>query len=84
MRLATCRSCGAQIIWAETESGKMNPLDARTSPAGLFAIDDTTSPPRVARIGESASPQPEGFTSHFATCPNAETHRHRRSPGTTR
>ena len=54
--MATCRSCGAEIVWLQTNSGKRIPVDAETCPDG-----------EAERLY-----QPEhGHVSHFATCPQA-------------
>ena len=77
--MATCRSCGAEIRWAITETGERMPLDADpvgSVKAGLFTITVETvdGEERV----EARSVRPARFyVSHFATCPNAETHRKR-------
>ncbi len=54
MRRATCRGCGAPIVWGITEAGKNVPLDPPEKRyvalhAGRFRIVDT-------------------WISHFATC----------------
>jgi hypothetical protein len=64
---ATCQSCGAEIVWAETEAGRKIPLDA--VPEKRFVIAD--APLSRARV---AVMQPT-YVSHFATCPNAAEHR---------
>lgn len=71
MRTATCRSCGAGIVWADTKAGKLCPFDLHLSPEGQWGIDDTTTPPLAAKIEGHAGVVTEGFTSHFATCPDA-------------
>lgn len=78
MRIASCRSCGAPILWAEMPSGRMNCFDVEPDPSGLWAIDDTTPTPTAAKIERTAGSGEDGFTSHFATCPNADSHRSRR------
>lgn len=35
---ATCRSCGAEILWAVTENGKRMPVDAEPVPAGTILL----------------------------------------------
>jgi hypothetical protein len=65
---ATCRSCGAAIIWAETVNGKKMPLDADPAerPNGLFRLEGDKA------ISVSGEPV---YISHFVTCPNAAQHR---------
>ena len=78
MRIASCRSCGEPILWAEMPSGRMCPFDVEPTPAGEWAIDDTTPTPTAARIVKSTGSGEDGFTSHFSTCPQAAEHRRRR------
>lgn len=68
--MSTCRSCGAEIVWAKTEHGRTIPLDAK--PERRFVLNagegisfDSTT---IARSVPT-------FGSHFATCPNADEHR---------
>lgn len=67
--MSTCRSCGAEILWAVTANGKRMPLDAQPVP-GLFAIRDLPG-----HDPEATSPPISVYRSHFATCPNADQHR---------
>jgi len=73
--VSTCHSCHAPIVWAVTTKGKRMPLDDPPSTKGTFVIVD----------GIARKPDPAGavpflmYTSHFATCPNAERHRKARS-----
>lgn len=73
-----CGSCDAQILWVVSESGKAVPLDLAPDPTGRVVIE-TPDDPREAAVGrvlkkgeETTEPR---FTSHFATCPDAEQHR---------
>lgn len=72
---AKCRSCGAAIIWAKTESGRSMPLDAE--PVDPTRVNTTCILDRgVARFGAIDGPSGEPrYVSHFATCPNAARHR---------
>lgn len=76
--MATCRSCGAEIVWAITDKGKRIPLDAR--PAGpLFLLDvEPGAPPARARRNPFAG---ELHLSHFASCPDAREWSGRRRDG---
>ena len=60
----TCRSCVASIQWAVTTAGKKVPLN--TKPLKVFVLVD-----RETGIYGLET----GFESHFATCPEAKTHR---------
>ena len=77
MKTSECRTCGAGIIWAEMPSGKMNCFDVEASPAGAWALDDRSNPPKAAKIVRAEGSGEAGFTSHFATCPQAAEHRRR-------
>lgn len=82
---ATCRSCHAEIAWAKVKaSGKSMPVDFKR-----YDQDDATANvavsrdsrgvlyARVLRDGEKPDVDERRTTSHFATCPNADTHRRR-------
>jgi hypothetical protein len=62
-----CRSCGALILWVNTEQGNRIPLDAKSEKR--FIVRDNT-----ARSVNA-------YLTHFATCPNAEQHRKRQPAG---
>jgi hypothetical protein len=64
VQLSTCRSCDAEIVWAETPTGKKLPLSWR-SREGIY--DDCKL---VAWT----------MTAHFADCPHANVHRAKREP----
>jgi len=69
-----CRSCGAPIIWADTEHGNRMPLDAdpvRPEGKNTFVLrgDVAVAVPPLIYMDE-----PHHVT-HFATCPHADQHR---------
>ena len=74
--MPTCKSCGAEIMWAKTQAGRLAPVDAAESPDGNVFV-------AVCEGGPTAFFPPAGTTiadatrhkSHFATCPNANAHR---------
>lgn len=77
-----CRSCGADIRWVTTGSGKRMPIDAHPSRAGNVQLVDTEDGVvgEVMRGNRAVDARARGlelFVAHFATCPNADTHRHR-------
>jgi len=78
VRISSCRSCGAAIVWAETPTGKLAPFDAVPTMRGQWALDDTTHPPLAAKIVRAEGSSEDGFTCHFSTCPNADEHRRKR------
>jgi hypothetical protein len=57
--MATCKGCGAEIIWTYTEAGKRIPLDAK--PEKRFVWENV---PDQYRLKDT-------YVSHFATCPKA-------------
>lgn len=71
---AKCRSCGASIIWAETAAGKRMPVDVEPSPAGNVALEPRPGLDPLATVNEPLFAS-SLRKSHFATCPNAASHR---------
>lgn len=77
--MTQCRSCGAPIEWAKTAAGKPipldpplapdNPLKARANVRIAGRLTDGTAVIVVVGHGEGT------HVTHFATCPNAGTHR---------
>lgn len=80
---ATCRACGARIVWALTDRGKRAPINWDPSDNGnmVLVYDDSgeeAGKPRVTAVayfeqstGTTVPPQ-ERRLNHFATCPEAE------------
>jgi hypothetical protein len=69
--LGTCRGCGATVAWVKTTGGKNMPVDPEPVPHGnLILIDPIPGDDSYLAVNKSASDQP-GYTSHFATCPDA-------------
>lgn len=78
-----CRSCGGKILWIRMKSGKAMPVDDkivnyRTDPQGKDRIvtpgGDVVACVAGVKVDEATG---FGYTSHFATCPNADSHRRR-------
>lgn len=78
--MSTCRSCQAPIRWATTARGKAMPLDPRPTSDGNVVLDNQGA--AVVLADEALAAMRDGgvplFTSHFATCPNANEHRRAR------
>jgi hypothetical protein len=71
--MATCKSCGASIIWTTTAvAGKAQPLDAVPVPNGNIILVDG----KAAVTKEPLAEDELRYMSHHATCPYA--HRHRK------
>lgn len=72
-----CRTCGAPVRWVHVdESKKRMPIDPDASPKGNVYVvrwDDRTPVVRVVSAENPAPPEAVLlYTSHFATCPNAD------------
>ena len=72
--MSRCKSCGAEIKWIRMKSGKRMPVDEKpiTYRADLKGDLVLITPDgRVARAVFDPEADKLGYTSHFATCPNA-------------
>ena len=77
--MATCRTCGAAIVWTVTDSGKALPIDPHPDPAlGNIRIPTGFTPPVAATVygPDDARRARDGgtqmYVSHFVTCPQAD------------
>lgn len=72
MKRDTCRSCRAQIIWAETEKGRRMPLDAQPVMGGNIFLQRRPhqEPLAIYKTAEERAQMQssEFFVSHFVTC----------------
>jgi hypothetical protein len=68
-----CSSCDAEIVWAVTALGKRMPIDVTPTAVGNVVLEIDGDVLR-ARVVKTSDPRPR-YVSHFATCPNANTHR---------
>lgn len=81
--MTKCKSCGAEIIWIKMASGKNMPVDAKpisyqiAVPGATGARTLVTPNGRVVSCFFDPGSDLKGYTSHFATCPNANQHRKR-------
>lgn len=72
-----CSSCGAPVIWAETEHKRM-PVDAEPVEGGNVTLFLSTDGRVLATVGNGVqwdlfAEELEGrYVSHFATCPDAD------------
>lgn len=72
--MSTCCFCGAPLLWGLSRKQRRMPLDRGTVTDGVrFRIDDDGYAVAVTDDGD-------GHASHFATCPNAQSHRRRTTP----
>ena len=83
--MSKCKSCKADIIWIQMNEGKMMPCDPKPISyrlnihAGKLRL--ITPDGKVARGDFDPGSDKVGYTSHFATCPNANQHRKRDDDG---
>jgi hypothetical protein len=79
--MATCRSCHAPVRWVLTAAGRRMPVDAEPDPAGLVLVQDGQAMMMDAPASrEDLQPGEQTYTSHYATCPQADQWR-TRQPG---
>lgn len=65
--MSACPSCGAEVVWATTESGKSMPVDPEPVEGGNLWLRDIGGGLTVRVVGSR-----EGVLRHrphFATCP---------------
>lgn len=77
----TCRSCGAPIRWALTEKGKRMPLNVPADPAGTVIITGTNGTEYTCAVVRTNAVPGERWTSHYATCPQAQQWRKQKKQG---
>lgn len=76
----TCKSCGADIVWAVTRKGRRIPLDPEPVQGGNVRIE--ARPGRTMALAVVVNATETGtHRSHFASCPNAARHRKRERKG---
>lgn len=83
--MSKCRSCGADIIWIKMKAtGKAMPCDSakisysenmHPRATGNTVLTLVTEHGTVVRTAFDPAGDKIGYTSHFATCPNANKHR---------
>lgn len=78
-----CKGCQAEIIWIKTVNGKNMPCNAKEvvyweNKDGKANIVRTNGEVVRADLeGEEGKESGIGYISHFASCPNANSHRRR-------
>ncbi len=79
MRRSKCKSCGAVIVWAFTPRGKRIPVDAAPDATkGNLVLVPNGFGHAMRLVASAVSSADFGalhYTSHFATCPQADEHR---------
>ena len=79
MKVTTCKSCGAKIVWIKTQNGRSMPCNEEQ--VEYHTKDGEVVRGNIIKDGGSALvPIVDGigYVSHFATCPNADKHRRTR------
>lgn len=76
MNRATCRGCGAPIVWIKTPAGKSMPCDPspvyyKADPDGKDRIVTTRGEVIACTITPGADATDAGYRPHWATCPQA-------------
>ena len=60
--MSQCKTCNAEIIWIKTRQSKSLPVDAKPQQVWVQGLVENWV-------------LVNGYTSHFATCPQASQHR---------
>lgn len=84
--MASCRSCGATVDWANLPGGGPVPVDRASAgdPKGNLAVrrtDAGTLAVRYLKGGEQPADGEKRAISHFASCPQAAAWRKREAAG---
>ena len=70
--MATCRSCGAPVIWARTvPGGKSMPVDPEPFDRGNLVLTGDATHGFDVSVMDRKDDGHEHYLSHFATCPQA-------------
>lgn len=77
--MSRCTTCNAEIRWVSTQSGQRLPLDLQPAKDGNILI--VAGFARVIPLEERANIKAPLYKSHFATCPDAESHKFRKGGG---
>lgn len=82
--MTKCRSCGAEIIWVETENGKKMPCNSdpvtywKNAKGKATIVTPNGEVCKADLEGDINKATGYGYISHFATCPQADKHRRKR------
>lgn len=76
--MSRCRSCRAEVVWAKTPANKDAPF--HLDPMGRWTLVRATDGHLKAFGATMVTPAAERYTSHFATCPQADAWRKREAP----
>lgn len=80
--MSRCRSCRADVMWAQTTAGKAMPLDPDPTPLGNVQVQTVRTAERVTTLATVLGPlEVEALDGeargklrmpHHATCPDAD------------
>lgn len=70
--VSRCRSCGAEIRWVQTITGKNVPIDAEPVDDGNITLERVLGQERAVVNGQPSLVGGPLYVSHFVTCPEAE------------
>ena len=78
--MSKCKSCGTEIKWIKTISGRNMPVDAEAisfvqGGEELFVTEGGSVIHGTRVTGDPPLNVRTGYISHFATCPHASQHR---------
>jgi hypothetical protein len=79
----SCRSCGRPIWWVTTSAGLPMPLDSRPTAEGNIEMVQGPAGWRAEQLAQVEAlfdVQRPRWMPHFATCPHADSWRHRGTP----
>lgn len=77
MNKATCRGCGAPIVWIKTKAGKSMPCDPspvyyKVTPGAKEKVVTLHGEVISAEIVPATEATDAGYRPHWATCPKAD------------
>lgn len=80
MSMGRCKSCAAPVRWVKTSAGRNMPLDDYQVEGGSISLERNHELDWVAVVHPLADvdPQELGYRSHFASCPESDSHRKKR------
>lgn len=84
MKMSKCASCGADIVWARSSSGRKIPVDVDPDASGNVLLEDRDGDVFAVIVSSlrASNSQETGHvlrTSHFQTCPQAKWWRRRKT-----
>lgn len=83
MQRGYCKGCGRPVYWVKTKRGKVMPVNTLPArfwynPYGRYKLMTVTGEIVSCDLTGKGKESGVGYTSHFATCPNAQDYRNRK------